>query len=44
MPRFSRSDFTFGKVLHVVRNPLDAIESYFNLEVANMHNQSIADR
>jgi len=40
-PKFSKDDFHYGKILHIVRNPFDSIDSYFNLEITKTHNQTL---
>jgi hypothetical protein len=40
-PRFARADFAPTRAVYLVRNPLDAVRSYFHLEVGGRHDVSL---
>ena len=39
--RFSRDDFKFDAVVHIVRNPFDAIASLFHFQELGQHNATV---
>ena len=42
-PQYARADFAPARAIYLVRNPFDAIRSYFHLEVGGDHDQSLND-
>jgi len=42
-PRYAKEDFQPERAVYLVRNPFNAIRSYFHLEVGGSHNQSLTD-
>jgi len=41
--RYAKAEFQPERAVYIVRNPFNAIRSYFHLEVGGTHNQSITD-
>ena len=43
-PKWSRPDFAPARAIYIVRNPYEAIRSYFHLETGGQHNQSLTEQ
>ena len=40
-PNYARPDFQPARAIYVIRNPFDAVRSYFHLETSGRHDRSL---